>query len=233
LEFLSVILIYYTRDNTCSFNQRNNHSSFYKLLNLKLCYTSGEYMNKDIIFIPYQQKTSKTMSLSKMVLFCFLAIVGLALVGCQTESNDNGTTPTDEELTVCPAIYAPVCGSDGRTYGNSCTANAAKVEYVDGECEETLVVCTKEYAPVCGNDGVTYGNACMAKAAKVSYVDGECRSDSSIKTFDHICTAREKEAEVCTMQYAPVCGNDGVTYGNGCSACAAKITAYNYGECAN
>lgn len=48
----------------------------------------------------------------------------------------------------------------------------------------------------------------------------------------HICSAQEKIATVCTMDYNPVCGDNLETYSNGCVACLSnKANSWIAGEC--
>ena len=50
-----------------------------------------------------------------------------------------GTCETKSQI--CPMMYMPVCGCDGQTYGNSCTASGAgqSVAYM-GECQGNVVI---------------------------------------------------------------------------------------------
>jgi hypothetical protein len=46
------------------------------------------------------------------------------------------------------------------------------------------------------------------------------------------CTDDLINAEICTMEYVPVCGDNGETYSNACVACSSgEITSYEEGEC--
>ncbi|MBA3899870.1 MAG: hypothetical protein H0X62_06610 [Bacteroidetes bacterium] len=44
--------------------------------------------------------------------------------------------PRQKPDCVCIQIYDPVCGCDGKTYGNSCMAECNSIyEYTKGECQ--------------------------------------------------------------------------------------------------
>ncbi|OWF39173.1 Double-headed protease inhibitor, submandibular gland [Mizuhopecten yessoensis] len=95
----------------------------------------------------------------KLTLVFFAVCVSVALTAIIEEEKE-------KPLCACTMDHTPVCGADGKTYGNDCMRKCNDVRLLhSGKCENDLCVCTMDYEPVCGDDGVTYTNDCSRECA--------------------------------------------------------------------
>lgn len=98
------------------------------------------------------------------------------------------------------------------------------------------VACTMD-AKLCA-DGSSVGRT--GPDCAFAACPGEDRDTSGV----HVCTEEEKQVQICTMEYAPVCGLVQVqcvttpcdpvpeTFSNGCSACGqGNVVSYTEGTC--
>ena len=132
--------------------------------------------------------------------------------------------------------YNNVCAPGYVSLGNICVLNdrcgpgiyPGKVCFIDGVKQPYL----RPYQQ--GNAGIAASDVICAEGLKLIFKSDAtpvCVKPESVSKIEHIGWSVDVPLIACTMDYRPICGVNGMTYGNMCGLDADHMEMRNQGEC--
>ena len=180
------------------------------------------------------------------ILFGFLILSIILVVNYDPIFASHGGTHHDESMGQ-HGIKGNMMGNHHMSYHGMCAPGFASLDgmcvlddrcgsgaypgrmcVMDGEMKQYLRPNHQKFA------GISVDNIICVEGKHIMFkhdATPACISSNSIEKLQHRGWSSEKPTIACTMQYDPVCGVDGVTYGNMCGINAQHMAMNHQGEC--
>jgi len=134
----------------------------------------------------------------------------------------------------CVNVVNPVCGDDNKTYNNICEAKKAGIGIAyKSKCGE----CIPEGKTI--NPSVVKNKTCCAGLTACPVNSSTINPNEKVSICKKTCEVFSNKANdvkpedkiVCTMNWDPLCGENGKTYSNECFLNKAGVKMAHKGEC--
>jgi bacterioferritin-associated ferredoxin len=179
-----------------------------------------------------------------------LLLILLSIATLPIKAQDCVDSSLIDLTAACPLIWAPVCGCNGVTYGNSCEATfyGGVTSWTPGECVGGCMDMSGLDFGLCDMFlGFTWLNGSCSPMSGCGYIIGnidyspnfystqwECQQNCGSPLTDCVNYWQIEQGFLvdCSPDLQPVCGCNGVEYNNACSAFYyGGVTSYSNSPC--